>query len=234
MLKQIQNALLAKADKEKARQLSRFFKTGKGEYGEGDIFLGITVPEQRLVAKKYISSCTRSDLIQLLRSKFHEFRLTGLLILVEQFKTATPVKKKEIVKFYLANTKSVNNWDLVDLSAYHILGEYLLENKKEKIILHKLAKSRNLWERRIAVISTFAFIRESQFKECLKIAAILLRDKHQLIHKAVGWMLREIGKRNKQLEKEFLDKHHKTMPRIMLSYGLEKFTLLEKSCYYKK
>ncbi|MDP2638812.1 MAG: DNA alkylation repair protein, partial [Candidatus Azambacteria bacterium] len=188
-LKQLIADLNVLANPEKAKFVAGYFKTGKGQYGEGDVFLGLTVPAQRKIAKKYLN-LTLLDLEKLIHNKIHEHRLTGLMILYKKFNKAQEKERKKIYKFYLKNTKWVNNWDLVDLSAREIIGGYLLD--KNRKILYKLAKSNNLWERRIAVISTFAFIRNRDFKDTLKIAEILLHDKHDLIHKAVGWMLREI------------------------------------------
>jgi len=225
-------------NKEKAKVSAGFFKTGKGEYGEGDIFLGITVPESRKIAKRY-STIPLSEILLLLQNKIHECRLVALLILVEKFKTSNLLQQKEIVNFYLENTKHINNWDLVDLSADKIIGAYLFDREnskenKEKTFLLDLAKSNHLWERRISIISTFYFIKKNKFNETLRIAEILLHDKHDLIHKAVGWMLREIGKRNKTIEEEFLKKHYKTMPRTMLRYALERFPEEERKEYLKK
>ena len=219
------------ADPKKAKILSRFFKTGKGEYGEGDIFLGIKVPDQRKVAAKY-KDITLEDVQELLESKIHEHRLTSLFILVSKYKKADDPGKKEIVDFYLKNTKNINNWDLVDSSAPYILGNYLRD--KGKPILYTLAKSGNLWERRIAMLSTYAFIRTNEFEDTLKIAEILLSDKHDLIHKAVGWMLREVGNRDPEKEEEFLKKHCKMMPRTMLRYAIEKFNKEKKNVYLNK
>ena len=231
MLNKIKQDLQKLQNEEKAKILSRFFKTGKGQYGEGDVFLGITVPDQRKVAKKY-TNINLQYLPNLLSNKIHENRLIALLILVEKFNTANEQNKKDIVNFYLKNTKYINNWDLVDLSADKILGAYLLE--KDKSILYKLSKSNNLWERRIAIISTFYFIRNNKFEDTLKIAEILLNDKHDLIQKAVGWMLRELGKRNQNIEEEFLKKHYKKMPRTMLRYAIERFDENKKEFYLKK
>ncbi len=218
------------ANKKRAKVLQKFFKTGKGEYGEGDIFLGITVPETRKIAKKYINL----DILSidfLLNSRIHEERLLALLILVENYKKSNDERKYQILDFYLKNTKKINNWDLVDLTADKILGDYL--NDKPKDVLYNLARSSNLWERRIAIISTFYFIKNNQFDETLKIAEILLKDKHDLIQKAVGWMLREIGKRNQQTLKDFLKINYKNMPRTTLRYAIEKFPEEERLEYLK-
>lgn len=207
------------ADPKRAKILSRFFKTGKGQYGEGDIFLGIAVPEQRKLAKKYFD-ISLDEIQKLLSSKIHEYRLTSLFILVDKYKKADEQGKKKTFDFYLKNTKNINNWDLVDLSAPNIAGDYLLG--KDKSSLYKLAKSKNIWERRIAILSTFTFIRNNQFNDALKISEILLKDEHDLIHKAVGWMLRELGKRNQEIEEKFLRKYYKKMPRTMLRYAIER------------
>ena len=203
-----------------AKVLQRFFKTGKGEYGEGDIFLGVKVPKQREIAKKFLG-LSLPKIQELLESKIHEERLVGLLILIEKFKKASELDKANIFNFYLKNTKNINNWDLVDLTASSIVGEFLLD--KDKKILYDLAESNNLWEKRISIISTFAFIRKNKFDNTFRISQILLKDKHDLIHKAVGWMLREIGKKDQELLEEFLKKHYKNMSRTMLRYAIEKF-----------
>lgn len=219
-LENLKSDLANNADKDRAKILQRFFKTGKGEYGEGDIFLGITVPKTREIAKKH-NSLLLSDIESLLSSKIHEERLCSLLILVENFKKADDKTKQKIFDFYLKNTKKINNWDLVDLSADKIIGAYISD--KDKSIIYSLAKSSNLWERRIAIISTFHFIKNNKFQETMKLAEILLNDKHDLIHKAVGWMLREIGKRSIETLEDFLNKNCKKMPRTMLRYAIEKF-----------
>ena len=219
-LNSIKKDLQAESDPLKKKGLSRFFKTGKGEYGEGDIFLGVTVPKMRRVAKKY-KDVSLDEIRTLLRSLIHEERLTALLILVENFRKADETEKTEIFNLYLKNTKYINNWDLVDLSASRIVGEFLKDKPVD--ILYTLAKSKSLWERRIAIISTFQFIWEGRFAETLKISKILLTDRHDLIHKAVGWMLREVGKRSFKTEEGFLKKHYKKMPRTMLRYSIEKF-----------
>ncbi|MEK6864322.1 MAG: DNA alkylation repair protein [Nanoarchaeota archaeon] len=231
MLKQLLSEMQHLSNPEKAKLLSGFFKTGKGDYGEGDVFLGIMVPFQREVAGKY-KGLSLSEIQELLNSKIHEHRLTALFILIHQYKKANEKKKEEIVKLYLSNTKNVNNWDLVDLSAPRILGEYLLD--KDRKMLYAMAKSNLLWDRRIAVLATFMFISKNDFKDSLKLAELLLKDKHDLMHKAIGWMLREIGKRNQKAEEDFLKKHYKQMPRTMLRYSIEKFDDKKKKFYMKK
>lgn len=218
LIKELQEA----KDPKQAVALQRFFKTGPGEYGEGDKFLGIKVPIQRQIVKKY-AGLNLVQIQKLLDSVVHEYRLVGLLILVDKFKKANDEKTKgDIFNFYLKNTKNINNWDLVDLTAHKIVGEFLIN--KNKNTLYQLAESKNLWEKRIAVISTFAYIKNSEFKDSLRIAEILLNDSHDLIHKAVGWMLREIGKKDEKVLEDFLKKHHKVMPRTMLRYAIEKFS----------
>jgi len=214
----LRKELKIKASSQKAKILQQFFKTSKGEYAEGDIFLGVVVPEIRKVAKKY-SSLKLEDVAQLLHSKIHEERLAALLIMVGKFQAGK--EKGKIYNLYLKNTKHVNNWDLVDLSADKIVGDYLFN--KPKVILYKLAKSKNIWERRIAIMATFNFIKNNKFEETFKVAKVLLGDKHDLIHKAVGWMLREIGKRDRKAEEKFLKKYCRKMPRTMLRYAIEKF-----------
>ncbi|MCX6779908.1 MAG: DNA alkylation repair protein [Candidatus Magasanikbacteria bacterium] len=215
-------------DQTKATVLGRFFKTGKGQYGEGDVFLGIYVPIQRSIAKKY-ETLKLKDIEILLQSKIHEHRTGALFILTAQYKKSDDKTKEKIFKFYLRNTARINNWDLVDLSAPNIVGEYLL--KKDKSILYKLARSKNLWEKRIAIVSTLAFIRAKELEEVLKISEILLNDNHDLIHKATGWMLREAGKRNEKVLRKFLDKHATKMPRTMLRYAIEKFNPTDRKYY---
>ncbi|MFH1255585.1 MAG: DNA alkylation repair protein [bacterium] len=230
-LKQLKSEFKKLADKKQAEILAGFFKTGKGQYGEGDIFLGIKVPVQRIAVKKY-ENLSLADLSELLNGKIHEHRLTALLILAKQYEKADSRGKKKIVDFYLKNTKNINNWDLVDLSCSHILGDYLFD--KPRKILYKLAKSKNLWEKRISIISTLFFIRNNDFSDTFKIAEILLRDKHDLIHKAVGWMLRETGKRDAEILENFLRKHCKIMPRVMLRYAIEKFSEEKRKYYLSK
>lgn len=223
----LKKELKSKADLKRAKISQRFFKTGKGEYAEGDIFLGVIVPEIREIAKKY-KDIKLADIESLLHSKIHEERLTALLILVDKYKTTPEV----VYNLYLENTKYVNNWDLVDLSADKIAGEYLFD--KPRTILDELAKSKNLWERRIAIMATFNFIKKNEFSETLKLAEILLRDQDDLVHKAVGWMLREIGKRDLKTEEDFLKKHAAKMPRTMLRYAIEKFPVGKRKQYLLK
>jgi len=207
------------AVEEKVPLYQGFFKTGKGEYGEGDKFIGVTVPNSRKVAKKF-ADLSLSEAAKLLASGIHEERLIALLIIVGQFQKADEKEREKIYNFYLKNTKHINNWDLVDLSAGKIVGEYLA--KKNKTILYKLAGSKSLWERRIAIISTGNFIGKGMFEDTLKISAILLTDKHDLIHKAVGWMLREVGKRSEKNLLGFLKRNYKQMPRTSLRYAIER------------
>jgi 3-methyladenine DNA glycosylase AlkD len=227
-MKEIQKELALAGNKETADILQRFFKTGKGEYGEGDVFRGIKVPIIRKLSKKY-NDIFLSEVVKLLHSSFHEDRLLALLILVEKYRKGNEALKEKIFKLYLANAKYVNNWDLVDLSAEHIIGVHLFE--KDKRLLTTLAKSNILWERRIAVLSSFHFIKNGKFSETLTVAKILLKDKEDLIHKAVGWMLREIGKRDLFIEEKFLRKHYKEMPRTMLRYAIERFPENKRKAY---
>jgi len=227
---QVKKELNKYANPQKAKISSRFFKTGKGEYGQGDVFLGISVPNQRKVAGDF-KELPLSQTAKLLQSRVHEHRLTALLILVSQFQKGEEKIKKQIFDLYLKNYKYINNWDLVDLSAPKIVGAYLLEKPEKRKVLYQLACSNNLWKKRIAMLSTYTFIKNNQFTDTLKIAEILLDDKHDLIHKAVGWMLREIGKIDQKEEELFLKKHYKTMPRTMLRYAIEKFNEKKRKSY---
>lgn len=219
-LNSLKSSVLKLKNPKKIPIYQNFFKTGPGEYGEGDIFYGLSVPESRKIAIKY-QDLPLKDVESLLNSKIHEERLIAILLLVKKFNSRDEKIKKEIYNFYLKNTKKINNWDLVDLSAHKIVGAFLLD--KNRKILYSLVKSENLWEKRISIISTYAFIRQNQFKDTLKISEILLQDTHDLIHKAVGWMLREVGKKDILVLKKFLKKHYKSMPRTMLRYSIEKF-----------
>lgn len=222
MLDDLKKELVKESSLKRAAILQRFFKTGEGEYGQGDLFLGLTVPRSREFAKKY-QALSLKDLSQLIKGRFHEERLIALLILISKFSKADEDTKKEIYEFYLSHTRYINNWDLVDLSADKIVGGYLID--QPRAILLKLAKSQDIWERRIAIMATFQFIKEKKEDEwTFKISEILINDKHDLIQKAVGWMLREVGKRiNQKTEEEFLQKYYKQMPRTMLRYAIERF-----------
>jgi len=213
---------------DKAAILQRFFKTGKGQYGEGDIFLGVNVPMTRSLAKKY-KELDFLDIKNLLDSKVHEERLLALLILIQKFEKASTEQRHEIFDFYLKSTKRINNWDLVDLSAPKIVGEYLFE--KPRKILYKLSRSKNLWERRISIVSTYRFIKSGQVEDTLKIAKILLSDKHDLIHKAIGWMLREVGKKSMADLEKFLKNNYKVLPRTVLRYSIERFPEEKRRAY---
>lgn len=204
------------ADPDKAKSLQRFFKTKKGEYGEGDKFLGVVVPDIRRVARQY-QNLDLSETEKLITSPYHEIRLCGLLILIG---------KENISRFYLDHAKFINNWDLVDLTAPHV--------PIEKLVLYRLVRSKNLWERRIAIISTFRYIRQSQFQDTINLAEILLADHHDLIHKAVGWALREVGKKDGRVLEQFLAKHARQMPRTMLRYAIEKLPEVKRREYLKK
>ena len=227
---EIKKEIKKNADPQKAELLQRFFKTGPGQYGEGDIFLGIMVPVQRSIAKKY-KDLPLKDIKDLLNSDIHEERLIALFILVEQYKKGDEQKKEDIFTFYHLHRKRINNWDLVDLTAHIISGSYLMD--KDKSLLYKLAESKNIWDRRIAIMSTFYFIKNNVFDDALCLAQKLLNDKHDLIHKAVGWMLREIGNRDMNTEEGFLEKNYKKMPRTMLRYAIEKFPENKRLAYLK-
>lgn len=227
----VRNELRKKSSPARAKTNAWFFKTKPGEYGEGDVFIGVTVPQVRAVAKKY-RQMPLDNILDLLHSPEHEFRLAALIIMVERFKKATEPERDVLYETYLANTRWINNWDLVDTSAGCIVGGYLASRSKKK--LTELARSENIWERRIAIIATFNFIMHGESVETLRIARILLNDPHDLIHKAVGWMLREVGKRCGQaIEEEFLKKHYKAMPRTMLRYAIERFAPALRKAYLK-
>lgn len=227
-LSDLKKNLRSEAKPDQAKILQRFFKTGPGEYGEGDKFLGIKVPILRKLSRAY-KTLPHSDLQKLLNSKIHEERMIALFILRIQYEKGQ--EQEKCVNLYLKNTRFINNWDLVDTSAHYILGHWLLE--RDRKILYTFARSKNLWEKRIAILSCFAFIRKNDFQDALKIAEILLKDKHDLMHKAVGWMLREIGNRNRPTEEKFLQKHYKNMPRTMLRYAIEKFQEELRQAYLK-
>ena len=219
----VNRALRQVATLQKAKASAWFFKTGPGQYGEGDKFLGVTLPEQRAIAKKY-KDLALKDVEKLIMSPWHEERLTGLIILVGKYKNGDEAQREEIYDFYILNTKNINNWDLVDTSAGYIVGHWLDGRPEKMHVLQKLAKSDLLWERRIAMIATFDYIYQGRADEALEIADLLLHDKHDLIQKAVGWMLREVGKRvDRSLLTDFLDKHAAAMPSTSLRYAIEHF-----------
>ena len=224
--------LLSVADSEKAKFLQRFFKTGKGQYAEGDVMLGIAVPLTRDIVKKS-QALPFNDIQILLDSEYHEARLAGLLFLVKQFKKAKEAERKEIFDFYLKNARKANNWDLVDLTCRDVIGLYLLD-KADRSILYRLAESDNLWEQRMAVVSTLTFIKNRQLGDTLAVAEKLLSHKHDLIHKAVGWMLREVGKKDRQTLVDFLETHYKNMPRTALRYAIEHFSPEERAYFMKR
>ncbi len=229
-LKKLKFDLLKYSDKKKAKIVQRFFKTGPGEYAQGDIFLGITVPMLRILSKRY-QSLAFNETLQLLKSRIHEERLLSLLILILKYRKVDLSEKRKIYKAYLNHSKYVNNWDLVDVSAKHIIGDFL--KNKDRTPLYKLARSDSLWERRIAILSTFHFIENNDFEDTLKIAEILISDPHDLIHKAVGWMLREVGKRDRDSEERFLKRYYTAMPRTMLRYAVERFPETKRQAYLK-
>jgi len=219
-LKEVKAHMLELSTPKIAEHSQRFFKTGPGEYGEGDVFLGIRVPVTRKVARKF-RELPLGQVLKLVKSKYHEERLLALFMLVALFKKGDGKAKKNIYDAYLGHTDTINNWDLVDGSAHQIVGGYLFERDRKR--LYQLAKSKSLWERRISMIATYTFIRKDDFEDTLKLSEILLTDEEDLMHKAVGWMLREVGKKDLEVEEKFLLKHYKKMPRTMLRYAIEKF-----------
>lgn len=218
---------------ERAEHSKYFFKTGPGQYGEGDVFLGLSVPEMRTLARECYD-LPFSDVAILLSDKIHELRLIGLTVLVEKYQKATTDKERKIIyDFYIKHRAAANNWDLVDLSVYKIMGDYLVRYPKERTILYKFIKSKNMWERRLAMVSTMAFIRQGESEDVLKLSEALLNDKEDLMHKASGWMLREFGKRDEKKLCQFLDKNIKKMPRTMLRYAIERFEETKRQKYLK-
>lgn len=228
----IKKIICASGTLERAKASQWFFKTGKGQYGYGDVFVGITVPEQRKIAKRFYKILSLTEVAKLLNSKIHEDRFIALEILVMKFESGSEQEQKAVYNLYLKSTKYVNNWDLVDTSASYIVGAYLYDNPRS--ILKKLAKSKSLWEKRISIIATLYYISKSQFQDTLDISKILIKDEHDLIHKAVGWMLREIGKRDIKTELKFLDEYSTRMPRTMLRYAIERFPETKRQYYLKK
>lgn len=225
------NELFSVANPEKAQFLQRFFKTGKGQYAEGDVFLGLVVPLSRSIAKAN-KQTPLSELQLLLDSPYHEARLVALLIIVERFKKASADERTELFGFYLSNAARINNWDLVDVTCPHIVGAYLLD--KDRTVLYEMARSPLLWEQRIAIVSTIAFIRNRQYDDTLALSEMLLSHKHDLMHKAVGWMLREVGKRDKETLVNFLERNAVRMPRTALRYAIEHFPGEERVYFMKK
>jgi len=229
-LGEIRRSLRKYASKQKAKDLQWFFKTGPGEYGEGDVFIGVKVPDIRLVAKKY-RDATLEEITVLLHSPVHEERFLALVFLVKRYSDGNEAGKKQIYDYYLDNTSFINNWDLVDTSAHYIMGAHLMD--RDRSVLYSLAKSESLWERRISIMTTFHFIREGDFLTSIDLAEMLLSDEEDLIHKAVGWMLREVGNRNRSAEEKFLKKYYRNMPRVMLRYAIEKFPEPLRKSYLK-
>jgi 3-methyladenine DNA glycosylase AlkD len=228
---QIERQLQSIGSARRARHSLRFFRTGAGEYGEGDRFLGLTVPQVRTLARQY-AGLPLPQVRALLQSAWHESRLLALLILVEDFRQGDERQRTRVAKLYLANLKWVNNWDLVDSSAHLILGPWLPRGSRD--LLDRLSRSSSLWERRIAILATFHYIRQGEFTDALRIAQRLLHDEHDLIHKAVGWMLREIGKRDEARLRSFLDRHAARMPRTMLRYAIERLPQGSRSRYMQR
>lgn len=222
MLKEIEEALAVLSIPEKAEFFPKFFKTGKGEYGEGDLFLGVKVPDQRLVAKEYFAKISLEDLSTLLSSKYHEHRLTALFMLISKFeKTKDKAVKEEIIEFYLSHLKYVNNWDLVDSSCYKILGRYAFENQQEEL-LRKLAVSEEMWHKRIAVVGTMHYVKKGAYELTKEFVTLNLKHPHDLMHKANGWLLREMGQKNEQELLSYLNQYYREMPRTCLRYAIEK------------
>lgn len=222
--------LKAKNNPEKSKILSSFFQTKKGQYAEGDVFLGLTVPESRKIAAHY-KDLSLSEVEELLQSKYHESRFVALVIMVNKFEDGDETTKEAIYNFYLKHAVRINNWDLVDVSCYKIVGAWLLN--KERTMLYDLAKSDCLWKQRIAIVSTLAFIRNNQFDDTLKLSEFFLSHNHHLIHKACGWMLREVGKRDKASLTQFLKRFAPQMPRVMLRYSIEKLSEEERKTYLR-
>lgn len=230
--KQVQQALRRVATKDRAKTNAWFFKTGKGQYGEGDIFIGVTVPVIRRIAKDYGDDLSLREIAVLLSSKIHEERLAGLEVLVLRYEKGSPADQEKYYKFYLRHRKSVNNWDLVDTSAPYIVGAHLFT--RDRAPLYAMVRSKRLWERRIAIVATQYFIRQGDFDETLALSELLLQDKEDLLHKAVGWMLREVGKKDEKVLTTFLTKHKTALPRTALRYAIERLSQKQKQFYMKK
>lgn len=232
-VEKLRDELLAAGSEAKARELARFFKTGKGDYGEGDRFIGVTVPVNRTITRRYLH-LTPTQLAELLHSPIHELRLSALIAMVEQYKSrhTTDAHRQEIVDTYIANTRYINNWDLVDLSVYNIIGAHLASRSRE--LLYRWALSSLLWEQRMAIVATMWFIRHGDYDDTIALARLLCHHPHDLMHKAVGWMLREVGKRDKQRLIDFLNEHYTTLPRTLLRYAIEKLPQQERLYYMKR
>ncbi len=247
--RQLRNNILKDLKKVSSRETavnsSRFFKTGKGEYGEGDLFIGIRTPEIREIAKKYLEEIVLKDLDYFLHNKIHEYRLFAVITLTYMYEKTKEIKdtfqqekkREEIFNYYLKNREWINNWDLVDVSAPKVVGEFLKDKgregkrRKERNVLDNLIKSDNLWDQRIAIVSTYTFIKQGDFEDILKFSKLLINHEHDLIHKALGWMLREVGKKDETVLKTFLDNYANKMPRTMLRYSIERLDEREKKKY---
>ena len=231
LTKTITNKLQALSNAEKREIFPRFFKAGKGEYGEGDRFLGVTVPNIRAIAKLH-KDISIEEIRELIQSEWHEVRLCALIIMVEKSKKKDEALRKELFNLYLSQTKRINNWDLVDLSCRFIIGEYLLDKSRD--ILYQLAQSPLLWDNRIAIVSTYAFIRKGQLEDTYALSDLMMQHPHDLMHKAIGWMLREAGKRNPERLYDYVMSHRADMPRTMLRYAIEKFSPKERAILMKR
>lgn len=231
LTKTITNKLQALSDAEKREIFPKFFKAGKGEYGEGDRFLGVTVPNIRAIAKLH-KDISIEEIRELLQSEWHEVRLCALIIMVEKSKKKDEALRKELFNLYLSQTKRINNWDLVDLSCRFIIGEYLLDKSRD--ILYQLAQSSLLWDNRIAIVSTYAFIRKGQLEDTYALSDLMMHHPHDLMHKAIGWMLREAGKRDSERLYDYVMSHRADMPRTMLRYAIEKFSPKERAILMKR
>lgn len=231
LTKTITNKLQALSDAEKREIFPKFFKAGKGEYGEGDRFLGVTVPNIRAIAKLH-KDISIEEIRELIQSEWHEVRLCALIIMVEKSKKKVEALRKELFNLYLSQTKRINNWDLVDLSCRFIIGEYLLDKSRD--ILYHLAQSPLLWDNRIAIVSTYAFIRKGQLEDTYALSDLMMHHPHDLMHKAIGWMLREAGKRDSERLYDYVMSHRADMPRTMLRYAIEKFSPKERAILMKR
>lgn len=231
LTKTITNKLQALSDAEKREIFPKFFKAGKGEYGEGDRFLGVTVPNIRAIAKLH-KDVSIEEIRKLIQSEWHEVRLCALIIMVEKSKKKDEALRKELFNLYLSQTKRINNWNLVDLSCRFIIGEYLLDKSRD--ILYHLAQSPLLWDNRIAIVSTYAFIRKGQLEDTYALSDLMMQHPHDLMHKAIGWMLREAGKRDSERLYDYVMSHRADMPRTMLRYAIEKFSPKERAILMKR